>query len=239
MSGWYRDPAGRYELRFHNGEVWTADVASGGQRFVDRLPIEPPRPRGNGLAVAAMVCGISGLTIAWIPFIGLIGMASSVVAVVLGIVARRRAGRRRTEVPTGSDRRGFAITGLITGSLGIVAGALGIWLSVVFIQLIDEYQNPGPLDADLAPCVADAAGLITVDGTLTNLSDAERSYSVRIEVVGGRGQRLERVDVDDVPPGESRRFSTTSRVTSGSEASCRIVSVDGPLPFGIDLDQTD
>ena len=59
MSGWYPDPAGRFELRFHNGEVWTADVASGGRRFVDHQPIDRPPTAGNGLAVASMVCGIT------------------------------------------------------------------------------------------------------------------------------------------------------------------------------------
>ena len=239
MSGWFPDPSGRYELRFHNGQVWTADVATGGRRFVDHLPIEPPRRRGNGLAVAAMVCGITGLTIAWIPFIGAIGLAAAVVGIILGIVALRRTQQRRGDVvsaPGGSDRRGFAVTGVITGSLGILAAGLGIWLSVVLYRAIDEFRHPGPNDAELAPCVTDANGLVSIDGSVTNLADEERSYSVRIEVADGGRDRRQRVPVDDVPPGDSREFHATSRVGPGSEATCRIVSVDGPLPFGIEID---
>ena len=91
MSGWYPDPAGRYELRFHNGEVWTADVSTGGQRFVDRLPIEAPRRQGNGVAVAAMVCGIASVVTGWVPFVVVIGLAAAIVAIVLGIVGLRRS----------------------------------------------------------------------------------------------------------------------------------------------------
>lgn len=232
MSGWYADPAGRYELRFHNGQVWTADVSTGGQRFVDRLPIEPPRRGGNGLAVASMVCGITGLTIGWVPFLGLAGIPTSIVAIVLGIVALRRA-------RLGAPRRGFAITGVITGGLGLVAAAIGVWLSVLVVQIIDEYNDPGPVDTELAPCVADDSGLVTIDGTLRNIGNDEQTYSVLIEVSGLRTDRRERVTVAGVEPGESVPFTTTSRVDRDDEPSCRIVSVDGPLPFGLDPEITD
>ena len=48
--GWYNDPAGRFEYRYHNGAVWTSDVASHGQRYVDPMapgggpPIPHSRP---------------------------------------------------------------------------------------------------------------------------------------------------------------------------------------------------
>jgi len=232
MSGWYPDPAGRFELRFHNGEVWTADVASGGRRFVDHQPIDRPTTAGNGLAVASMVCGITGLTLAWLPFVGVLGAAASIVAVVLGIIGLRRA-------RAGAERRGFALAGTITGALGIVATALGIWLTVRVLQVIDEYQHPGPVDADVTECTGDDNGRVNVVGTLTNGSDDERSYSVRIEISGERGARRVRVDVNDVPAGSTRDFSTSGRIPDSDEPACRIVSVDGPLPFGIDIDAED
>lgn len=232
MSGWHADPAGRYELRFHNGQVWTADVSTGGQRFLDRLPIDPPRRAGNGLAVASMVCGITSLTIGWIPFVGLLGIPAAIVAIVLGIVALRRSN-------AGAPKRGFAITGLTTGGLGLVAAAIGVWLSVLVVQIIDEYNDPGPVDAELAPCVVDDSGLVTIEGTLRNLGNNEQTYSVLIEVNGLRTDRLERVTVPGVEPGESVSFTTTSRVDRGDEPSCRIASVDGPLPFGLDPKMTD
>jgi hypothetical protein len=78
-----------------------------------------------------------------------------------------------------------------------------------------------------------------VVGALTNGSADERSYSVRIEISGERGARRLRVDVDDVPAGATRDFSTSGRIAGSDEVACRIVSVDGPLPFGIDIDADD
>ena len=47
MSGWYPDPTGRFEYRFHNDQGWTADVSTGGRRSVDPLNTSstPPAQR--------------------------------------------------------------------------------------------------------------------------------------------------------------------------------------------------
>ena len=34
-AAWYKDPSGRYELRYWNGTAWTEHVARGGQQFTD------------------------------------------------------------------------------------------------------------------------------------------------------------------------------------------------------------
>jgi hypothetical protein len=34
-AAWYKDPSGRYELRYWNGAAWTEHVARGGQQFTD------------------------------------------------------------------------------------------------------------------------------------------------------------------------------------------------------------
>ncbi|MFM7046793.1 MAG: DUF2510 domain-containing protein [Actinomycetota bacterium] len=34
-AAWYKDPSGRYELRYWNGSTWTEHVARGGQQFTD------------------------------------------------------------------------------------------------------------------------------------------------------------------------------------------------------------
>lgn len=234
VPGWYPDPVGRFELRFHNGQVWTSDVASGGRRFIDHLAPEPTRRGGNGLGVASMVCGICAVAIGWIPFLGLLGIPAAIVALVLGIVALRRA-RAAAERPAAGARRGFALTGVITGAAGLAAAALGIVLTVVLVRLIDEFENPGPVDAELAPCAADDDGVVEIDGVVENLSDEERSYSVLIEVTGGRADRRLRVDVEDVPPDGEREFGATERISRGGTPSCRILGIDGPLPFGIDI----
>jgi hypothetical protein len=34
-AAWYKDPSGRFELRYWNGAAWTEHVARGGQQFTD------------------------------------------------------------------------------------------------------------------------------------------------------------------------------------------------------------
>ena len=105
MAGWYPDPTGRFEYRYHNDRHWTADVSTNGQRYVDPLPTPVAGPTGDrrpaaaphttvaatASAIASMVCGIVALVIAWLPFIGVIGLAAAVVGLALAIPALRRS----------------------------------------------------------------------------------------------------------------------------------------------------
>ena len=78
------------------------------------LPFAPPGPASrNGLAIAALCCGIA----AFIPLVG-------VVAIVLGVVAlhQLRGGFQRG--------RGMAITGIVLGALGTLA-----WTAVIVIAV--------------------------------------------------------------------------------------------------------
>lgn len=43
-SGWYRDPFGRYEVRYWDGRAWTAHVATGGQTSTDPAVGTPAIP---------------------------------------------------------------------------------------------------------------------------------------------------------------------------------------------------
>ena len=232
MSGWYPDPAGRYELRFHNGEVWTADVSTGGQRYIDRLPIEPSRRAGNGVAVAAMVCGIASVVVGWIPFVVAIGLAAAIVAIVLGIVGLRRS-------RTSGAGQGFAVTGIITGSVGVLASVVGVVLSVVVVRELNAFFNPGPVDGELTECIVDGNDVV-VRGVVENQSRRERDYSVLVEVDAGSVERDHRFDVDDVPAGERAEF--TGRFRAGGlqgDLDCSIRSIDGPVPFGLEDFNTD
>ena len=38
-ANWYKDPSGRFELRYWNGSAWTEHVATNGQQSID-----PPKP---------------------------------------------------------------------------------------------------------------------------------------------------------------------------------------------------
>lgn len=44
MTGWLRDPTGRFELRYWDGNRWTEHVARGGLQGADPLADAPPMP---------------------------------------------------------------------------------------------------------------------------------------------------------------------------------------------------
>ncbi len=257
MSGWYPDPMGRFEYRYHNGQAWTADVATGGQRYVDPVsgptgfgppgvpgptgptgpsgPIgfsgAPLRRAGNGIALAGMVCGIVGLVTGWVPFFGVIGIVASIVGLCLSIPGLRRS--RET-----GERRAFAITGIITSSLGIIVGVLGIILTVFLFRAVQRFESPGLVDARVDSCTVED-GYLVARGELTNRSSRTRDYTVLVELDLGDRRRVE---VDDVAAGESSDFVARSERASYDESdrgTCDIVDVNGPVPFGLDPDLFD
>lgn len=233
MSGWYPDPTGRFEYRYHNDLHWTADVANAGRRYVDPLPAPgapagvhvpggPSTGTGNGIAIASMVCGITAVVIAWVPFFGILGLVGAIVGLALAVPALRRSR------PTG-HRRGAAITGLVTSLVGIVLGVVGIVLAVALVRAVVRYEEPGAHEATITSCVEEGAEVIAA-GEITNRSDSDRSYSVLVRLSTGE---QEWATVDDVPAGETAPFRVRERVRS-PDGECRIVVVRGPTPLGLD-----
>lgn len=248
--GWFPDPLGRHEHRYFNGTTWTADVADGGQRFVDPLGIAPgsapggavagrPAPAGqpfhypapparNGIATAAMVCGLIALVTAWVPLLFVVGLVLAVLALVFGVKGLRRSRS------TGTGR-GFAITGLATGTAGIALAVVGLVLTVIVVRAVDDFIEPGPVVAGATACtVTDGDAL--VEGELTNRSRRERDYTVFVDVGDAP---VEVVPLDDVAPGETVTWRVVARVGGGFECDPERdvdVTVQGPFPFGIEID---
>lgn len=83
----------------------------------DPQPLAPPPPpptpsaapssRTNGVAIAALVCGIVGLVVA--------GIALGITAIICGVLGLRR-------VKAGASGHGMAIAGIVLGALDIVFG---------------------------------------------------------------------------------------------------------------------
>jgi Domain of unknown function (DUF4190) len=65
---------------------------------------------GNGVAVAAMICGIVGVVLGLIPILGIPALALGLVALVLGIV-----GRKRVKRDPNVGHKGMATAGVILG----------------------------------------------------------------------------------------------------------------------------
>ncbi len=245
-AGWFPDPWRRYEYRFHNGTTWTADVSSGGSRFVDPLgsgPTAPapwttaplPHSKRDGIATAAMVLGIIGLTISWIPVLFVVGAICAVLGLVFGAVALRR---RK------SENRSFAITGTVTGGAGIVMVGVGVWTTSIVFDSVDKFENPPPHRVEITQCAISGATL-TVGGTIENLGHRASDYRILVGIPDERaiaGQTVA-IEVDDVEPGETDTFARTIRTglasAVGGEPTCPVDDVTGPLPFGIDIDSND
>jgi hypothetical protein len=117
--GWYPDPQQPAQLRYWDGEVWTASVAppmSGAMYGPPAYGAYAP-PETNGLAVASLVCSLAGFFACGVP---------TIVGVVLGHVARGQI--RRSEGRQTGD--GLALAGLIVGYL-MIAGFICLILLIV------------------------------------------------------------------------------------------------------------
>ena len=239
--GWHPDPLGRYDHRWFDGTAWTSQVATDGRPTTDPYGTAPtpdgdtadvgsgfgheePRPAKNGMAIAAMVCGITSIVLAWIPFVVAAGLVLAALGLTFGIVGLRRSAE--------SGRgRGQAIAGISTGGIGLALSALGIVLTVLFWRAISDFVEPGPVEITVDSCVAEG-GVATAAGTLTNDSASTRSYTLSVEI--DRSSSV--ITVDDVAAGETVDWRVAVN-TRTAEAICDAdVTVNGPFPFGIEID---
>lgn len=86
----------------------------------------PGPPKSNGVAIAALVCGIIALLASWLPGINLLSVVLGIAAIILGVIGLRNAPER--------GGRGLAITGLVTGALGLVVAIIFLVFIVSFVQ---------------------------------------------------------------------------------------------------------
>jgi hypothetical protein len=118
VAGWYPDPQQPAQMRYWDGEVWTASVAPplGGASYATH----PVPAQTNGLAIASLVCSLVGFFACGVP---------AILGVVFGHVARgqiERSGGRQ-------EGDGLALAGMIIGYVMIAGFALFwvFWLLVV------------------------------------------------------------------------------------------------------------
>ena len=215
--GWHPDPSGRFEFRYHNGERWTTDVSSGGVRYVDRS--QPPRPRGT---TAALVFGLVGLGLAWLPALFVFGLGAGVTAVVLAVRARRTV--------TDPSIERTLTAGLVAGTGAVALSVVGGWFTVLVYRAVERYQSPAAHDAQIAECLTEG-DITRAAGTITNISGERASFTLRIDIGDDRAT----IETGALEPGETAPFSLRRR-SVGSSNDCKLRRVDGPLPLGIDLD---
>ena len=213
-------------------------MADAGQRFVDPLGIAPggvtggapgfPAERpGNGIATASMTCGIIALLLVWIPFVVVIGMVLAILAIVFGVKGLRRS----SEAERG---RGFAVAGLVTGIVALLASAVGIVLTVLMWNAVADFIEPGPVSTEVTQCSADGRD-VEVTGELTNRSRTERDYTVFVTV----GDDTEVVQLETVAPAETVDWQVDLRSRTIVDDCDPEVVVHGPFPFGVEIDAID
>lgn len=227
-GGWYPDPYGRYDSRYHNGHDWTADVSSGGERYVDPHGIEWG-PQRNSLATAALVLGTIGVAIGWIPFLFVIGAVCAILGLVFGVIGLRRS--RASGIG-----RSRAIVGLTTGACGLLAAFAGGLLTVVVYDAVDSYENPRAHTVKIESC--DVVGSrATAAGTITNDSSSEADFVVHVDFVRGGTDNVlatSAIQVRNVPAEATTPFTAAGSVDL-DEVDCVIDEVTGPFPFGLDI----
>lgn len=122
-SGWGSAPTpgygGVYNGGAYNGGGGYGQPAPYGQPQGGWAPQQAPQ---NGLGLAGMICGIVGAVLGFI-FIGIIPAGLAIIFGALGL------GRVRRGVAT---NRGQALTGIITGIVGVLGFALVLTLVIVF-----------------------------------------------------------------------------------------------------------
>lgn len=91
------------------------------------------REPSNGLAVAALVCGIVGLVLALIPFLFFVGWALGITAFVLGLIARSRAKKHPL-----LGRKTMATWGVVLGILSFGMGCVGYAIVVNAFDDLDQ-----------------------------------------------------------------------------------------------------
>lgn len=228
-SGWFPDPLERYDHRWFNGTSWTSDVSIDGRLTVDPLGTAPSPAgssgSGNGIATAALVCGLVGIAIAWIPFLVVGGIALGILGIVFGVKGLRRS-------RTAGRGRGPAITGIIGGIVALLLSIVGVVLSVVVVREAIAFIEPGPRYVDDVECTIDGREA-SVTGTITNLDDERHDYTVFVTV-----ENVTRyVEVTDVEPDEVAEWGVR---LDGSFRDLDVcdpdIIVNGPFPFGIETD---
>ena len=102
----------------------------GGGQHLSTGPYGAPRPPAPGLAIAALVPGVSSLVLDFASFVFLITFLLAIPAGILAIVLGAIAIRRMNAPNAISEGRGMAIGGLVCGGVG---AALGLAAAVFFV----------------------------------------------------------------------------------------------------------
>lgn len=237
-AGWFPDPTGRFEFRYHNGVQWTADVSVGGRRFVDQSGAPtwntawtPPgtdgQLPGKGMAVSAFIVGLVSLVIAWLPFIFVLAAIGAVLGVIFGVLGLRNAARHD------GYGRGYAVAGVALSVAAALMCVVGFLFTRAVLREVSDFLDPGEYAVELTRCETEGT-LVSAEGNITNLGDVAQAYTITIDyLVNGARMESDTVSVSQVQPGETTTFEATAFVESATPVACEVNDVLGPTPFDV------
>jgi len=176
-----------------------------------------PRPASNGLAIAALVCGVIALLPSFIPFLGLVSVLIGAAAIITGVLGLRRG-----------QSKGMSIAGIVTGALGLLISIAVTALTAAAVSA--AVQEGGPALSSVGASLSSEANApheVELRATVDQ-GDATVNYSI-----GGSSSdqdiTAEQISVtDSVTGSETLSISVTEDFTdTGSQnVTCEIL-VDG------------
>ncbi len=233
QPGWHPDPEGKPQLRWWDGQQWTAATQP--------LPAHPgtvtPPPSGfdprtnessnptfsarsypdlardasstsvrNGFGVTALVLAIVGVVFGLVPLTGFIALILGLLSVLFGLLG---FGRVRKRLATNK------IMTLAGTGLGVVAVALGIWGMTIFFGAVDE------LDQKLDN-LGDSASTVTGEAPAPDAEAAPGSRENPLHP--GQALTLRDGTSRSIPPPGTRRTRSSQRTSSTTPRSPAVSS---------------
>jgi hypothetical protein len=188
-------------------------------------PFPGGRPPSNGLAVAALVVGVISLLLAWIPVVNIVSILGGIAALVLGVVALRRA-----KQGTGGGK-GMAIGGTVLGGVSLVAAiVVNVVVGIAVDDAIKSVESAAPSAAPVQPAddeqpastqqPVDAQEPAAASGELLALGEAGEVGDYTITVTGlnlDANQAIAEASASNPAPSGQYVMADISVVYNGSE----------------------
>ena len=141
VPGWYADPENPGSERYWDGTFWSDQRRPAGSADVTPSTSNAPPP-SSGFAVTALVCGIIGVVTFWI----YVGLVLGIIAIVFGVL-----GRKRAQNEPGDGKNGMATAGLVLGIIATAATLL--WILFIVILVSETVNSIDNLTRDFSYCL--------------------------------------------------------------------------------------
>lgn len=214
-------------------------------------PPDPAPTARNGFGVTALVTGIVGIMLAWIPIIGFLGFVLGAIAIVFGGLAVYRAHKDQV------SSKGLAYSGLI---LGIISFIVSIVVFASFANYMNQqtYSTPAtgpgqqrvePGGGGQAPIESGGSGQVPAEAdrgepavppvvpqpTETRAAPAPDTQTVAVKATGDLGTADVTYTVGDntASTQESLPFTVTEEVPTDGFTIPASILVQSPLPEDI------